>query len=191
MTRLKRYRSWTLGIVAAMAAIGLGSAIPASATTQDFYGMQLLTETKPNPNYPAQCLDVDLGTVGNARTNVHLWHCRDEFDSEQGYQLFDQISIPNRPHEEFKLLNRRTNKCLTYNVQGGPGSPVWAESCDKNGQGWSANVNPADPHEMLFVAFETSQRCLDVKNPSGPEGAGIDLWYCDWQLYDTWRTVLF
>jgi ricin-type beta-trefoil lectin protein len=192
MRRVKVYRSRILWITAAVLAVGFGSAAPASAGPQAFFGAQLQTMIVTSP---AQCLDVDLGTVGNARTNVHLWHCRPTGDQEQGYQLFDQQSIPGRPGTEFKLVNQRTGKCVTYNVSGGAGSPVWAESCDKNGQGWTiANRDLGDGHISDYVAVETGpndKKCLDVQNPGGTEGAGIDLWYCDQQPYNRWRQTRF
>jgi ricin-type beta-trefoil lectin protein len=188
MERLKRYACRIPLIVAAVLAVALGNTAAASASPQDF-PVQLMTMIQPNP---AECLDVDLGTVGNARTNVHLWHCRSSSDPEQSYQLFSKQPIPGRDPVEFKLRNPRTNKCLTYNVTGGPGSPVWAESCDKFGQGWTANPVPNHSSESEVVGVETTGRCLDVQDPSGREGAGIDLWYCDGSPpYVRWDAVLF
>jgi ricin-type beta-trefoil lectin protein len=188
MKRFASGRSQILLIVLAVLAVCFGSAVPASAGPQAFFGAQLKTFIPQQPPLPDECLDVDLGTAGNVRTNVHLWHCRPAGDPEVGYQEFDQRSIPGRPPTEFKLKNQRTGKCLTYNVNGPALSPVWAESCDKNGQGWSS------PNSIFqFVAVETDpaiKKCLDVVGTEGHEGTGIDLFNCSPQgNYNEWYTV--
>jgi ricin-type beta-trefoil lectin protein len=172
-------------VVAVVLAICFGTtAVPASANPpQNFFGDQLQTFIPQPAPLPGECLDVDLGTAGNVRTNVHLWHCRANNDPEQGYQLFDTISIPGRPPTEFKIRNRQTAKCLTYNVNGLSFTPVWAEQCDKNGQGWSTPDSP-----FRYVANETAHLCLDVQGTDGHEGSGIDLAMCSEQTFVNWIT---
>jgi hypothetical protein len=93
-------------------------------------------------------------------------------------QAWKKISIPGRPVEEFKLYNGQTGKCLTYNQYGGLDSPVWAERCDRPGQGWTEMKWLADDgwYTSQFVAVETNVMCLEALG--GYSGQGIALWNC-------------
>ena len=89
-------------------------------------------------SWRAWCLDVQAETAGNVRTNIQIYRCSTD-ESPGGnldYQLFTGVDT----YYGIKFLNKATNKCLTYNVNGVPSSSpakaVWAESCNKNGQGW-------------------------------------------------------
>lgn len=181
MKRFVSYRTRIVVAVAAMLATGFANAAPASAAPKDFPAAQLVTQISTQ-----RCLDVDAGTEGNVRTNVQLYDCRAANDIRQGYQIFDQQSIPGRPPTEFKVRNQRTGKCLTYNVHGANGSPVWAQSCDQFGQGWTREL-AANGFEQ-YVAVETDRLCLDVVDPDGHLRDGIDLFFCNGQPYNTWHT---
>jgi len=123
-----------------------------------------------------RCLDVDMDTAGNVRTNVQLYDCRWLGDPLLAYQVFDQQSIPGVPYTVFKLRNQATQKCLSYNVGGGRGSPVWAESCNRDGQGWVlVHVDGG----VTYVAIETDYLCLDAVDFRGGNRTGIDLWSCN------------
>ena len=184
MKRFDSYRNRIITAAAVMLAAGLAGAAPASAAPRNFPAAQLITEINPQPQ---RCLDVDAGTEGNVRTNVQLYDCRDANDFRQGYQIFDQQSIPGRPFTEFKLRNQHTGKCLTYNVHGANGSPVWAQSCDQFGQGWTRETTSTGFDQ--YVAVETDRLCLDVVNPDGHLRDGIDLFFCNGQPYNTWLTL--
>ncbi|RKT55783.1 RICIN domain-containing protein [Saccharothrix australiensis] len=131
---------------------------------------------------PHRCLDVDARTLNKPRSNVQLWDCRWEGDPDQPHQLFDQLSILDRPSYEFRLRNQKSGKCLTYHPGGYP-KPVWVERCDREGQGWRVQA-VSGGHQ--FVAIQTAGLCLNVVETSGPPRAGIDLWQCAEQPHNTW-----
>lgn len=180
MSHRKRDPGRLLWVVAAAIAVALVGITPAAATgPQAFPGAHIHSWTS------GRCLDVDAGTENNPRTNVQLYDCRPSSDWRSGYQKFDQISIPGRPHYEFKLRNQRTGKCLSYRVLGGDQSPVWAEQCDRNGQGWRHVAYAPDVHQ--FVAVETHAKCLDAVDIYGGHRTGIDLFSCSpLRNYNSW-----
>lgn len=158
---------------AVVVAMTLGSLISAPSAAADFPSAQLVSATAGG-----RCLDVDSGTQGNVRTNVQLYNCRAGNDHLVGYQLFDVISIPGRPWQEFKIRNQTTGKCLTYNPNAVPTPWVWAEACTQNGQGWK-RLDGSGTSRTRFQAVETNNLCLDAVDPVGGQRTGIDLWTCD------------
>lgn len=103
------------------------------------------------------------------------------------YQLFTEVPIANDPNIKFK--NKATNKCLTYNVNGVPSSSpataVWAESCDKDGQGW--NWDFAGGGWNTWKAVQFPGMCLNAQDIS-KWGTGVDLFPCNTLRYsDMWQ----
>jgi hypothetical protein len=165
-----------LAVTAAIAVI-LGGGTPAFA---DFPAAKIVSQTS------GRCLDVDAGTAGNARTNVQLYNCRAfSGDPLVGYQIFDQRTVfPGTSRPDFKLVNAQTGKCLTYNVGGHDDSAVWAENCDRSGQGW---WRVETDRGTMFVAIETANECLDAVDFDGGNATGIDLFSCAAQgPWNTW-----
>lgn len=175
--RRTRKRLW-VGFVAAVVFPALTAVLlpsPAMAHgPQDFPAAQLVSWTS------GRCLDVDAGTAGLPRTNVQLFTCRALSDPVVGYQIFDRVSIAGRPSWEFRIRNQQTGKCLTYNVGGGTGSPVWAEACSRPGQGWTRRELATNVTQ--FVAVQSSNMCLDTVDINGGQRSGIDLWNCSAQI---------
>jgi Ricin-type beta-trefoil lectin domain len=163
-----RIRAVVLLTAAALTLLLFGTAVPAAADFPDAWIKSWL------PHH--RCLDVDSDTAGNLRTNVQLYDCRRDTDPLVWYQIFDKESIPGRPGREFKIRNSATGKCLTYNVDGDIATPVWAESCDRDGQGWY-RVTDSDGATKI-VAVETNQMCLAAKDIFGGQRSGIWLWDC-------------
>ena len=96
-------------------------------------------QMKPS-DWQGLCLDVDTGTLGNANTNVQLYLCRNTTDDDlSAFQTWTQQDIPGQPYYVFRLYNPGSGKCLTYYAQQYQYlGPVWAASCGRQGQGWTA-----------------------------------------------------
>jgi hypothetical protein len=155
---------------------------PSTIEPQDFPAAHLVSNTSGD-----RCLDVDYGTRLNPRTNVQLFDCRPfSGDPYSDYQIFDRISIPGRPINEFKIRNKATGKCLTYVIGGNPKN-VWAERCDLNGQGWR-RVNVTGGTQ--FVAIQGGSLCLDAVDAAGGQRTGIDLFPCNpVRPWNSWRVI--
>lgn len=163
-------------IVAAIL-VALGGAVPAAADVQPAWtNQQLESFITPGP----WCIDIQA-TDTRPRSNVQLFRCRADSDSLQRYQRLSQIGISGQPSHIFKLKNVTTNKCLTYRPGGASGSPVWAEVCTVNGQGWIVGAG------NTFRAVQASNLCLDAVSPSGGNNTGIDIYTCNGQPYTKWR----
>jgi hypothetical protein len=187
-------QSWTRRIMAAltltvmtMTTAVLFNAAPAAAFPPGTW-LETFVVSDDQPGYPYhRCLDVDAGTEANARTNVQLYNCRDKSDALSGYQRWEQISIQGRPSSEFKIRNQRTQKCLTYNPAAESRSPVWAESCNRDGQGWTMN----DEWPDSIQAVQAWRKCLDIVDYlHAGNRTGIDMYGCGYNHdYTNWYFI--
>jgi hypothetical protein len=170
-----------LATTATMALV-LNGATPAFASLP--MSARIVSRTVQDPDHE-RCLDVEMESAGNVRTNVQLYGCRGNREPLVYYQVFGLESIGGQPRN-FKIWNWQTGKCLTYPVGGGVGAHVWAEKCDRDGQGWYRVETTTGATKL--VAVETNGMCLDAVDPNGGIRTGIDLWDCsvvgDWMLWD-------
>ncbi|MET7402034.1 hypothetical protein ABZS66_51985 [Dactylosporangium sp. NPDC005572] len=153
--------------------IAMGSA-PASASTLYYHFKGWIDETGHS-----WCLDVQAETAGNVRTNVQIYRCRAATEQPHvQYQAFAKETFAGQPSTNQRFVNKATNKCLTYNVNGvpSPGSPghaVWAESCGLAGQGWRHTAS-----SQQWEAIEYPGMCLDTTDGYGTWGGGVDVYPC-------------
>jgi hypothetical protein len=195
----KRRAIAVCGLVVTMAAGVLVNPSPASSAGSGTIRM----ETTLQDSREGFCLDVDAGTQGNVRTNVHIYPCRfGPGDQLTAYQIFVEEQIVGQPAGVTRLRNQLpayggTGKCLTYHPNGvgdgqSPGNAVWAEACGRSGQGWMRLDGIADQPwaaNERFKAVETpytnQELCLDIET----YGTGVDLFDCHnswWSNYYTW-----
>lgn len=167
-TGVRRMTASALLLALTVGAATLMNASPAAAAAD---GWQLQSQVPQK-----RCLDFDTGTLGNARSNVQLYNCRAAGDGQRVYQLFLLEPIPGQPADIFKIKNKKTGRCATYAPYGDPGSPVWAESCNKAGQGWrwfdafSSRLEAVEAYDYL---------CLSPQDYTyGGNMTGIDLSTC-------------
>jgi hypothetical protein len=173
-----------VGVVAAMTlSLVVGAAAPVAAGPLDWSltANQLYSFTGSGYD---RCLDVDSGTANNVRGNVQLYNCRWANDplNLRAWQRFSTRGIGyNQPSHYVKIANHFNGKCLTYTKQGGPQSPVWSESCDRDGQGWYRYSGYNYTYERsyyLFRAVETANLCLAAVDPWGGNRSGVFLYDC-------------